>query len=190
MFPGRDTNFNDIPWCAELIKDPSFEYSPTYSREPKDSGEDSFFAETLQTDRTIRRCLSINSRPNPNLNPPIHEVRTFLELGNGLNGYPNVCHGGFVATILDEVMGVLLTINQKWMRQRRGAGEHITQMTASLNIKYRRPVKTPGTILAIAKITKTEPRKWWIRATIEDSGRRELAIGEALFVEAKSDPRL
>jgi thioesterase superfamily protein 4 len=190
MNPGRDTDFNDIPWCAELIKDPSFEYSPTYSRQPKDSGEDSFFAETLRTDRTIRRCLSVNSLPNPNLNPPIREVRTFLELGSGLNGYPNVCHGGFVATMLDEVMGVLLTVNQQWMKQHRGAGEYITQMTVSLNIKYRRPVKTPGIILAVAKVIKTEPRKWWIRATIEDSRRTELAIGEALFIEAKSDPRL
>ena len=95
-----------------------------------------------------------------------------------------------MATMLDEVMGVLLTVNQQWMRQHRGAGEHITQMTVSLNIKYRRPVRTPGVILTVAKVIKTEPRKWWIQATVEDSKRTELAIGEALFVEAKFDPRL
>lgn len=183
-------DFSDIPWCAELINDPEFAYSLTFSRIPKDSTEDSFFAETLATDRTIRKCLTVHSRPDPSLAAPIQEIRTFLEIGNGVNGYPNVCHGGFVATILDEVMGVLLTVNQRWFSEHRGAGEHMMQLTAFLNIKYRRPVKTPSVVLTTAKIAKMEPRKWFIKGTIEDSDRQVLAMGESLFVEAKFDPRL
>lgn len=183
-------DFSDIPWCAELISDPEFAYSPTYSRIPKESTEDSFFAETLATDRTIRKCLTVHSRPNPSLEAPIQEVRTFVEIGSGVNGYPNVCHGGFVATMLDEVMGVLLTVNQVWFKEHRGGGEHMMQMTASLNIKFRKPVKTPAVLLSTARIAKMEPRKWFIAGTIEDNNRQVLAIGEALFVEAKFDPRL
>lgn len=29
-----------------------------------------------------------------------------------LNGYPHLCHGGIVATIMDEVMGTLLAVNK------------------------------------------------------------------------------
>jgi thioesterase superfamily protein 4 len=34
-----------------------------------------------------------------------------MELGDGLNGYPSICHGGFVATMLDEICGVLIVLN-------------------------------------------------------------------------------
>jgi len=183
-------DFTVVPWCAELINDPEFVPSITYSRIPKKSTEDSFFAETLATDRTIRECLTIHSRPNPDLEVPIQEVRTFLNLGSGVNGYPNVCHGGFVATMLDEVMGVLLTVNQLWIKDHRGGREHIMQMTAFLNIKFKQPVRTPQIVLTTAKISKLEPRKWYITGTIEDSNRQILSTGEALFVEARTDPRL
>lgn len=111
------THFSAIPWCKELIEDEAWTPTRTASRVPKSSSEDSFFAETLQTDRTIRHCLSL--RPtNPEHDfqtrghgPAYKEIRTIIELGNGLNGHPNICHGGFVATLLDEVFGVLLTHN-------------------------------------------------------------------------------
>jgi hypothetical protein len=34
-----------------------------------------------------------------------------MDLGGGLNGYPGICHGGFVATMLDEVCGLLIVLN-------------------------------------------------------------------------------
>ena len=34
-----------------------------------------------------------------------------MDLGDGLNGHANIVHGGFVATMLDEVTGVLIILN-------------------------------------------------------------------------------
>jgi hypothetical protein len=74
--------------------------------------EDSFFAETLGTDRTIRHCLTLRPRREErDGEAAFREVRTIMELGSGLNGHPNICHGGFVATMLDEVLGVLIQLN-------------------------------------------------------------------------------
>ena len=106
------------PWCHTLIASPQWTPTNTASRVPKASSEDSFFAETLGTDRTVRACLTL--RPTDEC--PVcqrdadtamvyEEVRTILELGDGLNGFPKIAHGGFVATMLDEVMGVLITTN-------------------------------------------------------------------------------
>jgi hypothetical protein len=55
-----------------------------------------------------------------------HEVRTIMELGSGLNGHPNIAHGGFVATMLDEVLGVLIQLNleRKVRRLREVEGRH------------------------------------------------------------------
>ncbi|KAE9983244.1 hypothetical protein BLS_009006 [Venturia inaequalis] len=183
--------FKSVSWCRDLIENPLYHTSPTNSRLPKDTTEDSFFAETLQTDRTVRKCLTLNVAPDDNLNPtiPIREVLAFFELGNGVNGFPNLCHGGFVATLLDEVMGILLSVNQEYLHRERGEVGEITSMTAYLNMKYLAPVTTPGIILGRAKVEKVEGRKIYIRGAIEDGEGKKLTVAEALFVKARKDPR-
>jgi thioesterase superfamily protein 4 len=181
--------FKNIPWCRTIIENPTYQTSPTNSRLPKGSTEDSFFAETLQTDRTIRKCLTLNTAPNDTLDPPIREVITFFELGNGVNGFPNICHGGFVATLLDEEMGILLSVNQEYLHREKGEGGDITSMTAYLNMKYLAPVTTPGIVLGRARVVKAEGRKIYIRGAIEDSEGKELTVAECLFIKAKKDPR-
>jgi thioesterase superfamily protein 4 len=186
---GHVDYFKSIPWAAEIIDKPNHTITPTHSRVIKDSTEDSFFAETLQTERTIRKCLTINTRPDDKLDPPIREVFTFFELGNGVNGFPNISHGGFVATMLDEEMGILLTVNQEYLNQQSGTNDEITSMTAYLNIRYLAPVRTPGIVLGTAKVIKSEGRKIYVRGTVEDENRKELAVAECLFIKAKGDPR-
>ena len=56
----------------------------------------------------------------------IQEVRTLMDLGNGVNGHPDICHGGFVATVLDEVIGILLTLNLEIERGRK-CGESVNE---------------------------------------------------------------
>jgi hypothetical protein len=48
---------------------------------------------------------------------PIDEVRVFLDLGSGVGGHPHICHGGFVAVGLDEVMGLLPVANEERDRE-------------------------------------------------------------------------
>ena len=111
MASADESYFRKIPWCANLINDPAWTPCNTSSRQAKGSTEDSFFAETLKSDRTIRKLLSMHRKAAAEGSPAIQEVRTLMDLGNGVNGHPDICHGGFVATMLDEVIGVLLTLN-------------------------------------------------------------------------------
>ncbi|KAF2424915.1 hypothetical protein EJ08DRAFT_594836, partial [Tothia fuscella] len=178
-----------IPWCANLINNPNYSTTATSSRIAKGSTEDSFFPETLQAERTIRKCLTLNSRPNKSLDPPIQEACTFFELGNGLNGFPNISHGGFVATLLDEEMGILLTVNQELVNKESKTHEEITYMTAYLNVSYKAPVKTPGIVLVEAKVVKNKNRKIFVRGAVKDEFGKELAVGEGLFIKLESDPR-
>ncbi|MCJ1304953.1 hypothetical protein MMC08_007766 [Hypocenomyce scalaris] len=180
-------HFQSIPWCAKLLADPRFTAAPTGSRSPKRSTEDSFFAETLQTDKTVRACLSLYCIPSPPScdsapSPRIQEVRTLISLGSGVNGYPRIAHGGFVATLLDEGMGILMEAN-KDKGSGRDNGNAI--VTAFLNVKYRRPVPTPGIVLVTAKYTKVMPRKQFMRASVEDGEGTVYAEAEALFVEIR-----
>ena len=126
MTSADELHFRKIPWCADLINDPAWTSCNTSSRQAKDSTEDSFFAETLKSDRTIRKLLSMHRKAVAEGSPAIQEVRTLMDLGNGVNGYPDICHGGFVATMLDEVIGVLLTLNLE-IEQGRKRGESVNE---------------------------------------------------------------
>ncbi|KAF2500593.1 hypothetical protein BU16DRAFT_523373 [Lophium mytilinum] len=186
MTSASEVRFGGIPWAAELIRDPDWVVCATSSRTPKSSTEDSFFAETLKTDRTIKHLLSLHLKPDENADPPIQAVRTIMDLGDGVNGHPDLCHGGFVATLMDEVMGVLLTINmERASSWRRGEPSDLGLFTAYIKVNYKRPVPTPNVVLATARFEKKEGKKAWVVGSIEDGMGVVYATGEALFVQPK-----
>jgi thioesterase superfamily protein 4 len=101
---------SSTPWAAALINDRKWTAITTNSRSPKPTGEDSFFAETLSTDRTIRSLLTFR--------PTQEEDDDLAYKEMGLNGYPQIVHGGFAATLLDEVCGILVMLVRKVQGQR------------------------------------------------------------------------
>jgi thioesterase superfamily protein 4 len=115
-----------IPWVATLLNNPKWTRTRTASRVPKSSGEDSFFAETLATDHTIRACLTFKPTDKADGDFPFREIVTVVDLGDGLNGYPQICHGGMLATLLDEVCGVLI-VELKKERSLRFAKESVSE---------------------------------------------------------------
>lgn len=195
--------FNRVPWCSRLLAQPNLRIHAPSSRLPKPSTtEDSLFAETLRTNRTISSALTFYPRPSPT-DPHIPAISTLFALGDGLNGYPAVLHGGIVASILDEAMGILLSVDADRAHVQAVSTGHkvgetpegIGAYTAELKIKYLSPVRTPGVLLAKARVVRREGRKIWIRAVVaQKSGQVdeldglmvECAVGEALFVEPRS----
>ncbi|KAK7517586.1 HotDog domain-containing protein [Phyllosticta citriasiana] len=175
--------FLSIPWSAKLLADPQFELSPTDSRIPKPTTEDSFVAETLQSQRTVRTWVTQHRLPADYPSYPIREARSFLQLGDGVCGFPGVCHGGMVATLLDEVTGVLLTANAKETDRRAGTTEGLKSFTAYLNVSYKKPLSAPGLALAVAKIKKVEGRKIYILSSLEDGLGAVFASAEVMFIE-------
>ncbi|RYC55646.1 hypothetical protein CHU98_g10562 [Xylaria longipes] len=175
-----NAHFAAIPWCARHLQGERIVAGPSPSRTLKSSGEDSLFADTLNSERGIVRMLRVYEEP---LSPTerVDEVKAFLTLGNGLNGWPNVCHGGLVTTILDEVIGMLVPINRE-----RGQMPAGTYMTAYLNTTFVKPVPTPATILTRTWFTKVEGRKYFTEGTIEDENGVILARADALYILLKS----
>jgi thioesterase superfamily protein 4 len=198
-----------IPWAAAMINDPKWTHTRTGSRLPKASGEDSFFAETLATDRTLRACLTLIPTKEVRDKLVYREIATIVDLGTGLNGFPQTCHGGVAATLLDEICGVLIQLNTEMQRELGKQSGSLNQvrdvnyMTAcelvcatttrcaelisvDLNISYKRPIPTPSTVLCTANVERQDGRKLYIRSTIEDGAGVTYTVGEAMFVEIKS----
>lgn len=169
--------FQSIPWSARLLEDSDIVITPTYSREYKASTEDSLFAETLKTEDTIRACLSFYKQQAVE-SERIDAVHTLLSLGHGVNGYPRVAHGGIIATIVDEVMGILISINKE-------RGLESTQgdtVTAYLHVNYLKPVATPQAVLVSAKFREIAGRKHYIDGIVKDGSGTVLITAEALWI--------
>jgi hypothetical protein len=108
------SHFKGIPWCADLLSDKSIIHVAIPDRRQKLDGEYTLVKETLNSATTVRACVTyfrLPKRATGQLQPgedkknPFVEISTLLDLGSGINGYAKTCHGGFIATVFDEVMG-------------------------------------------------------------------------------------
>ncbi|EME43701.1 hypothetical protein DOTSEDRAFT_131813 [Dothistroma septosporum NZE10] len=196
-----------IPWIRRMVSKPGTIYRVPGSRSFKSSTEDSLLAETLKTPRTIRSAISFYSRPTHETDE-IEQVTTVMTIGDGMNGHPEIIHGGIVATIIDESMGILQSVNleRAHMRQvKLGQAEGElpppggAAFTAELKVRYLRPVRTPGAIAVVARRERKEGRKEWLVAEVrqqvghgeDDDGEVVVcATGESLFIEPRSTAKL
>ena len=121
----------------------------------------------------------------------IKEVAAFVALGPMVNGWEGVCHGGLVASLLDELMGQVFAANktEKLMAA-------IPVMTGYLNTRFEKPVLTGGSgmdakvVLVTGRLVKQEGRKYWLEGDVKGEDGVVLARGESLFVMLKDKGKL
>ncbi|KUJ06481.1 uncharacterized protein LY89DRAFT_769369 [Mollisia scopiformis] len=174
--PKIKAQFKDTPWAISLFNDPILIPFTNDSRVPKSHTGDSFCAQTLNTPTTISAWQSFHRLPSsssPSASNQSTETLTVMKLGSALNGHPDICHGGFVSLLLDEVIGSAV-------EERRPRDK--SMMTAFLKVDYKKPVKTPATVLCRAWCERGEGRKMWGRGSVEDGMGGVFAVGEALFL--------
>ncbi|KAK3500318.1 HotDog domain-containing protein [Neurospora hispaniola] len=177
-------HFRSIPWVAKHLSKPHLVITQADSRKPKPGHCDVLFSQTLNSPETISAYITTVDGSEEGL---ITETLAFLTLGNKLNGWPGVCHGGMVMAMMDDLTGQLFTQNKKLKRM-----QNLPLMTAYLNTTFVKPVRTPCTIMVRCRITKVEGRKYWSEAAIivedEVTGEEvELARCDSLFVMLKSN---
>ena len=173
-------HFQSLSWTRQLLQDQNYITVRTPSREPKESTEDAMFAETLNSRNAVRACLTLKKKPSSD-KASTTEARLLLSLGYGVNGWPNVLHGGVVGLLIDEAMGTLLQMIGK---ESKGAISKYL-VTAYLKTTYIRPIPTPSAIMITAKLGEIEGRKIRVNAVVEGEGGDAMATGEALWVSPK-----
>ncbi|KAK6216371.1 hypothetical protein LQW54_003574 [Pestalotiopsis sp. IQ-011] len=180
------TYFESIPWCAARLRsesEPVSHWPVPWDRDGATKLGDRFFSTTLNTELTIPHFLFFHATQDPSTpsNALLPELQAFLHLESGIGGYPGYAHGGFVCTALDEITGLVCTLNRS-----RGALFRGPAMTGYLNTRFLKPVRAPGVVLAHARITKYEGRKAWVRGWLEDDEGAVLAEAEAVFINLKT----
>lgn len=175
--------FSALAWCRTIIEDPDFVEEPTSSRfYHVDTGENKLLANTLKTENTIAAWYSLYRRPDKSAVRIKDEVRVFLALREGLNGYPRVCHGGITATVLDEIMSILVSVC------RVSQNLSMENVTADLNIKYLKPVPLPSVVLVRAKIQDIQKdKKYFVDADMVDAEGTVLTRAKGLFIQVSRE---
>jgi acyl-coenzyme A thioesterase PaaI-like protein len=135
------------------------EVPPSFSRQPPEESNDS--VSTFQDEQDI--------------------VTAVVKLGSGLDGHPGVVHGGILALIIDDVLG-LGNLALSTMPTLNGGTSDETRLaiveyavTANLNVNYTAPVPSGSTVLVTATLVQPNnvpphPRKlhWLVSVTSLD----------------------
>ena len=184
-------HFTTVPIAQPTLQDPTFRCLWA-SREVTDDGVGhTLMGKTWSTPTTIPHLASFYKRSEGSspLEPDV-EVRRFYTLGGDLNAHPNLLHGGVIGCILDSTLGAAVGIGSR--------GVNMTSMyTVQLNVKYEKPVRTPGTICARATVKKMQDggRNWkvWAEGVIESLGEDgEVVVhsrAEGMWVGKKGTPK-
>ncbi|MGY1742730.1 MULTISPECIES: PaaI family thioesterase [unclassified Blastococcus] len=100
-----------------------------------------------------------------------------VTLGKPHEGPPGLVHGGVVATLLDHVLA----------RSVRAAGRG--GMTATLTVRYRRPVRLGTPLLLTARVEEADGRRTTARGRVvaEQDPETVLAEAEGLFVSLRAE---
>jgi len=169
-------HFRAIPWCSSHLSDPGFRIVSLSRTVIQPGHGHSLMAETWNTDQTIQELLSMYRAPDDSKGQA-GEVRRFYTFGTGMNAHPNLLHGGVIAAILDSTMGNVIG---------QTVPQHHPAFTVALNVSYKKPVPTPGTVMARSWITKLDGRKIWVHGQVEDSTGGVHASAEGMWIKAKA----
>jgi acyl-coenzyme A thioesterase PaaI-like protein len=181
--PRSDLAFFATKSSAIPYQHPSSAYRPVpfIARYEKHDTSDRFFSKTTNTNTSIKNLLAVMSKEDwaqrardaltTERNPQTHAEKPdmvfFLHLEWDINGFCDTAHGGVLAAILDEVIRAAII-----GYQRSVMGGESRLFTAYLNIAYRAPVETPGTVLIKTWIVRRERRKWFTAAQLlEEDGK-------------------
>jgi acyl-coenzyme A thioesterase PaaI-like protein len=105
------------------------------------------------------------------------ESVTIIHFGDAISGFPKITHGGVIATVLDEVLGICA------IRQFPAK----TGVTANLELNYLAPAQTGHfyIIRAVPVAQGMTDRKCFVTGTVETVTGRILVEAKGLFVVPK-----
>ncbi|KAL4738437.1 HotDog domain-containing protein [Aspergillus similis] len=180
--PGLDLNRNLI----------SNSIDPVTFKEKQEVDVNPFFRITNHSGTAVLQTVFLTGRPKAKQTQvSVAEAKTKIEghlllhVGRGITGQTGIAHGGFLATVMDEVCGNLIAA--------ANLDEGLGMFTARLSLGYKRPVLVPederGTVIvASARVERVEGRKMFIEGTVRDENGVVCTTAEAVFVRKRALP--
>ncbi|RJE25243.1 Thioesterase superfamily [Aspergillus sclerotialis] len=187
--------FSKLPFARPYIDNfSSYTPVPFVTRYDKGDLSDTFFSRAINSNETIPRALSFMRKPDSQQHSVTDNGQkdlsqsaekpffvTFCQIESGVNGYINTAHGGVIASLLDETLGLCAEAYRVFSSEERG-----TLVTAKLEVSYRAPVPTPSVIVIKTWVKRQEDRKWFLEAQLLDKDGSLKVEAKSLYVKMKS----
>jgi acyl-coenzyme A thioesterase PaaI-like protein len=100
------------------------------------------------------------------------QVRSDLDIPEVYEGYPGVVHGGIIASILDETGGRAFMDDPT-----------LFMVTAQLNVRYRKPVPSRTTLIALGMAGERRGRVSYAHSEIRNLDSDVLAEADLVLVD-------
>lgn len=104
----------------------------------------------------------------------------FVEIGKGLNGFPDTVHGGVLASLIDESLSICVEYYRAKLSKERA-----TLYTANLNISYHVPVPSPSVIYVRTWLRQRDGRKWFLDAELLTEDGKICVSAKSLWISQK-----
>lgn len=169
---------------------------PFVTRYNKGDLSDKFFNKTINSYDTVPRVLAFMRKSTPRQDPvtgnegkdndalqdpeEAHFV-VFCQLESGVNGYIDTAHGGLLAALLDETLGLCAESYRVF-----ASDERQPLLTAKLEVTYRAPVPTPNVVVIKSWVRRKDGRKWFLEAQILDQNGSVKAEAKSLYIRTRS----
>lgn len=176
-------------WCRQLLADSTLQSVQINWRTPKPNREDTYLSgimnqpDTISAWHSLYRTLPASAQESTDDKAPMGgELLSLFALGSGVNGHIDVAHGGVTASILDVSLGTMCQLHCT-------GGD--SSYTLELNIRYKKPLVTPGIYLTRVWLQKRSTgRKAWLQAAIEDGNGNVYAECDSFWLEVPRDTKL
>lgn len=184
---GKDVEFfSSQPFASTYLNSPIFEPVPFITRYDTKGTSNNFFSKVINTADTIPHLLAVarvadSSRDQPiaSTKPADPDFIVFVHLGPELSGFQDTAHGGVLAALLDEALG-LCAESSKLI-----SNSQVRMYTARLEISYRSPVLAPSVAMIKTWIKKKEGRKWFLEAQLLGQDGMVKVEAKALYISAR-----
>jgi acyl-coenzyme A thioesterase PaaI-like protein len=189
LFQSAIDYFSSLPWTDTLLKVPRTITFIPQCFNPVSELHDQYLGKTLAGERGLRHMLCyFTPEDDSHLRDPdrpITKVSSLFALSDGLCGYNKVLHGGMTMSMVDESMGVINEINMALGK--KGALFQATSVTATLEIKFLKPVSTDDAVCITAWVESWEGRKSRLKCVVRDQTGTDLAVCSSTWVSVKAN---
>lgn len=189
--------FANMPFARPYLdKSSLYQPIPFITRYDKGDLSDKFFNKAINSKDTIPWVLALMRKPGSQHDPPADTNNagkdpsqaaespffiTFCQLEPGLNGYVDTAHGGVLAALFDEALGLCAEAYRVFV-----SGDSGILLTGNLEVFYRSRLSTPSAVVIQTWVKKVEGRKWFLEAKLLDQDSVLKAEAKSLYIKMKS----
>ncbi|KAI1376170.1 HotDog domain-containing protein [Hypoxylon crocopeplum] len=173
--------------------------------------QDQLFRKTLNNTDTVPHCigfyqdpfssnLEIQGSPSSSSGSSsqlgskllVNSASLIFDLCPGVNGFNGTAHGGLISSLVDEAMGSLIFINHQVQTREQAQGRRLPRdvldlnnsrfFTASMTVRFLKPIPTPQTVVVTASLNRIEGRKMSLDVTVKGKHQVEFARCDGLWM--------